>query len=101
MIPLIEIRNGIEKNSGIVESLVKTIYKYPKTTLGLLAGTAIAGYGSSIFKKLHPAHQMLREETKRKAMREQRGILKEMLELQKAKNKPPAAKPSLIKAPLT
>ena len=98
-------KKSFEKVSGPIGKAIwdgvggtlKLMGKYPKTTLGLIAGTA----GTvALATKIHPLHQMVREETKNKILKDQNVILSKILESKKEV----AAKPKgqkLVIPPLT
>jgi len=100
MIPVKEIRTSIEKNAGNTGILWKSIGgtlklmgKYPKTTIATLLALSAA-------KNIHPLHQIVREETKNKILKDQNLILKEIL---KSNKKEPikSREKKLIIPPLT
>lgn len=105
MIPIKEMRKSIEKTAGPagkavwkgIGSTFKLMGKYPKTTIALAAGTAGA---IALADKIHPLHQMVREETKNKLMKEQNVILKDILRSKKEVAVEPKKK-KLITPPLT
>ena len=109
MIPVKEIKECFEKNAGVAAETGKAIgkaiefmvMKHPRMTLGLMGGLATGGLALSLADRLHPAHQMFREETKRKAMGEQSDILRRMLAIQESQNKPPVAGQALKTEMLT
>ena len=101
MIPVRELRISLEKSagigdafargfrkevpkrkSGIVSGLLKFIYRHPIATIG--AGLATAGT-LSLANKLHPLHQMFREETKNVILKDQNKILLDILNQGKKK----------------
>jgi hypothetical protein len=93
----------IEKNAGVVgeaiEGIFKTMWKYPKTTIGIGLGTLGA---LALGNKIHPLHQILSEERKRGLMKDQRQLLGEILTEQRKGNAGPAVVPEqkLIVNPL-
>ncbi len=105
MIPVREIRSSIEKTAGPVGKTIwkgiggtlKFMGKHPKSTLGAIAATAGV---VALADKVHPLHQMFREETKNVILKDQNKILLDILKTNKGK--PPAAKPQKkIIPPLT
>lgn len=96
----------MEKTAGPVSKAVfdsiggalKLMGKYPKTTLGLMAGTA----GTiALANKLHPLHQMFREETKNRILKDQNVILRNILEQGKRGVAVEPKSQKLIISPLT
>jgi len=93
-------KNVLEKEAGIA-GVAKFMAKHPwPTIIAPIALAASAKLALSMGKSVHPLHQIVREETKNKGMKEQRGILKAILEEQKKTNKPSDPGPRLIKRPL-
>jgi len=99
-----EFREALEKNAAkkggvgkVIEKILKTMWKYPRTT----ALTALGVGGSfALANKIHPLHQIASEERKRGLMKDQRALLKDILEEQRRGNyKPPAAIPQRLKKP--
>jgi len=101
MIPLKEIREYLEKDAGILEGTLKMMYNHPKTTLALLGAGVIASSLPHLASRIHPAHQILREEQKKRVMKEQTGLLREMLDLQKQNSKPKPKSQKIMTTPLT
>ena len=101
-------KNTAQESYIKIYKLFKTIWKcigetlklmgiYPKSTLG--SALAIAGT-LAIANRLHPAHQMFREETKNKILKDQNKILLKILKKEdKIVAKP--KKQKLIIPPLT
>lgn len=90
MIPITEFRKSFEKNANVGKTVLKGLGKtfsfmgeHPKATLSAL-GIALATGGTlAVANKVHPLHQIVREETKSKAIGEQTRILSEILKAQK------------------
>ena len=97
-------KKSLEKNAGAVgaavEKVLKTMWKYPKTTLGVAITTAA---GLSMADKIHPLHQIASEERKRGLMKDQRSLLKGILDEHRKGNvkKPVSSGQKLIKQPLS
>ena len=90
MIPISEFRKSLEKTAGPVSKAVwngvggtlKFMGKHPKSTLGAIAVTA----GTvALANKIHPLHQMFREETKNVILNDQNKILLDILKATKDK----------------
>jgi len=86
-----------EKNAGFTADALKYLYKHPLQVLLPAAGVYSA---VQLADKIHPIHQMYREETKNKIMNDQRRALGTIVS-QLKKNKEPEKKgPRIIKPPL-
>ena len=90
MIPIRELRMSLEKIAGPVSKSIwkgiggtfKLIGKYPKTSIGAAAATLGA---VTLADKIHPLHQMFREETKNVILKDQNRILLDILNQGKKK----------------
>lgn len=90
--------SGMEKEAGAVGSTLKYVAKHPWQ---ILVPVVTVGGVLSLANKVHPAHQMFREETKRSAMKEQGNTLKEILqEVQKSNEKDSPEKSNIAIQPL-
>ena len=90
MIPITELRVSIEKTASPVGNAVlktfKFIGKHPWLTIGTATGATLAAKGIlSAAEKIHPLHQIYREETKNKILKDQRSLLQQMVESKKEK----------------
>ena len=97
MIPVSEIRKSLEKNAGTVRSVAKYFLKHPWQAI---IPTLAVGGALSIGRSIHPLHQMIREETKNKIIKDQRSILNSILNEQRKSNTPPKSNQKLIVRPL-
>ena len=90
MIPVSEFRRSLEKTAGPVGKAawkgiggtLKFMGEWPKTTLGAVIATAGA---VALADKVHPLHQMFREETKNVILKDQNKILLDILKSSKEK----------------
>ena len=98
MIPVKEFGESLEKNAGAAGTVLKYMAKHPWQFI--IPALAVGGT-LSIGKTVHPLHQIIREETKSRGMKQQRDILSEILNEQKKSNAPAPAAQALKTEPLT
>ena len=80
MIPLQNMRESLEKTSGILEGTAKFIWKHPKTTLGVIGGAALLGALYRAANASHGAYTMWNEDRKRETMLDQEAYLRRIAE---------------------
>lgn len=83
MIPVQEMKEGMEKNADILLEIGKAIYNHPRITLGLLGSAALASWLTRASGQIQPIHQMFKEENKQNLYERQNRTLDEMLKFQK------------------
>lgn len=93
-------KKEIEKNAGAVSGAFKFMKNHPYIALGGIGGLTALGVGLGISKRVHPLHQIVYDTKRNKLIKEQSGILNQMLKEHRRVNPPIIPTQELLTPPL-